>query len=192
MGRKNRWRGVEVFGIGLLLLTSLGCRAAVTVQEGEELLGTPAPAWTVAAWINSQPLTVEQLKGKVVLLRWWTAPDCPFCEASAPYLHQWHERYADRGLVVIGMYHPKPPGTMPVEVVRKLADGLGLAFPLAIDPNWETLHRYWLDGNTRSWTSVSFLIDQEGLIRYVHPGGSYSPTEAQEIEALIEGLLVER
>ncbi len=102
---------------------------------------------------------------------------------------QWHERYADRGLVVIGMYHPKPPGTMPVEVVRKLAEGLGLVFPLAIDPNWETLHRYWLDGHTRPWTSVSFLIDQEGLIRYVHPGGSYSPEEAQEIEALIEALL---
>lgn len=182
-------RGVEACVIGLILLASLGQRASATVQEGEELLGTPAPAWTVAAWINSQPLTVEQLKGQVVLLRWWTGPDCPFCEASISYLHQWHERYADRGLVVIGMYHPKPPGTMPVEVVRTLAEGLGLAFPLAIDPNWETLRRYWLDGHTRPWTSASFLIDQEGLIRYVHPGGSYSPEEAQEIEALIEALL---
>ncbi len=77
-------RGVEAVVIGLLLLAGLGPRASATAQEGEELLGTPAPAWTVAAWINSQPLTVEQLKGKVVLLRWWTAPDCPFCGASAP------------------------------------------------------------------------------------------------------------
>ena len=58
-------RGVEACVIGLLLLASLGSRAAAPVHEGEELLGTPAPAWTVAAWINSRPLTLEQLKGKV-------------------------------------------------------------------------------------------------------------------------------
>jgi peroxiredoxin len=64
-----------------------------------------------------------------------------------------------------------------------------MTFPLAIDPDWETLRRYWLDGRTDAWTSVSFLIDQEGIIRYVHPGGSYSPEEAQEIETAIQELL---
>lgn len=163
--------------------------ASATVQEGEELVGTPAPEWTVTTWINSKPLSLAQLRGKVVLLRWWTAPGCPFCEASAPSLRQWHERYAPQGLVVIGMYHPKAPGRFPVDVVKKLAQGLGMTFPLAIDPDWETLRRYWLDGRERAWTSVSFLLDGEGVIRYVHPGGSYSPEEAQDIEVMIQELL---
>jgi hypothetical protein len=51
------------------------------------------------------------------------------------------------------------------------------------------LKRWWLDGHDRTWTSVRFLIDQEGMIRYVHPGGSYSPEEAQDIEVMIRELL---
>lgn len=187
-GRQASWLGMVVTAVVL----SGGTTATGTVREGEELIGTPAAAWTVTTWINSEPLSVQQLRGRVVLLRWWTAPGCPFCEASAPYLVQWHERYAQQGLAVIGMYHPKPPGRMPADVVKKLAQGLGMTFPLAIDPAWATLRRYWLDGREQAWTSVSFLIDQEGLIRYVHPGGAYSPEEAQEIETTIQELLSRR
>jgi len=184
-GRQVSWLGMVVT-VGVL---SGGGTATGTVDEGKELVGTPAPAWTVTTWINSKPLSLAVLQGKVVLLRWWTAPGCPFCEASAPYLSQWHERYAPLGLVVIGMYHPKPPGRIPAGVVKKLAQGLGMTFPLAIDPEWETLRRYWLDGREHAWTSVSFLIDREGVIRYIHPGGAYSPEDAQEIEAVIQELL---
>ncbi|MBI3011975.1 MAG: redoxin family protein [Candidatus Omnitrophica bacterium] len=170
---------------------AVGCAglAAATVQEGEELIGTIAPGWESVEWVNSQPLTLEQLRGKVVLLRWWTAPGCPFCEASAPYLAQWHQRYAPHGLVVIGMYHPKPPGRIPVDVVKKLAQGLGMTFPVAIDPDWETLRRSWLDGRTDAWTSVTLLIDQEGVIRYVHPGGSYTEEDARAMDTMIRELL---
>jgi len=187
-GRQASWLGV----VTTVVVLSSGATAMGTVDEGEELVGTSAPAWTVTTWINSKPLSLAKLRGKVVLLRWWTAPGCPFCEASAPYLSQWHERYAPQGLVVIGMYHPKPPGRIPVGVVKKLAQGLGMTFPLAIDSDWNTLRRYWLDGRTDAWTSVSFLIDQEGIIRYVHPGGAYSPEEAQELEAMIQELVGRR
>jgi len=163
--------------------------ATATMQEGADVVGTSAPAWTVTQWINSAPLSLAKLRGQVVLLRWWTAPGCSFCEASAPYLAQWHQRYAAHGLVVIGMYHPKPPGRIPVEVVKKLARGLGMTFPLALDPDWETLRRYWLDGRTDAWTSVSFLIDQEGVIRHVHPGGSYTEEDARAMDTTIRELL---
>ena len=176
----------------LVVMVGRGTAATATVQAGEELIGLPAPEWTVTQWVNSQPLSLEQLRGQVILLRWWTAPGCPFCEASAPYLSQWHERYAPQGLAVIGLYHPKPPGWIPVDVVKQLAQGLGMTFPLAIDPDWATLRRYWLDGRDRVWTSVSFLIDRQGIIRYVHPGGAYSPEEAQELEATIQALLSQR
>lgn len=72
--------------VATIMVLSGGAAATATVAEGNELVGTPAPAWTVTTWINSQPLSLEQLRGKVVLLRWWTAPGCPFCEASAPHL----------------------------------------------------------------------------------------------------------
>lgn len=184
-----RWRVACVSVSLTMLICSGGEIATATVQERADLVGTPAPAWTVTQWINSAPLSLERLKGQVVLLRWWTAPGCPFCEASAPYLTQWHQRYASQGLVVIGMYHPKPPGRIPVDVVKKLSRGLGMTFPLAIDPDWETLRRYWLDGRADAWTSVSFLVDQQGIIRYVHPGGSYTEEDARAIEAMIRDLL---
>jgi len=178
-----------VIGFTLVMLASLGQQSSAAVLDIEELLGTPAPEWTATIWINSEPLSLKQLRGQVVLIRWWTGPECPFCEASAPYLRQWYQRYASQGLEVIGMYHPKPPGRIPPEVVKKLAQSMGMTFPLAIDSDWNTLRRYWLDGRKRAWTSVSFLIDQKGIIRYVHPGGTYSSEEAQEIETAIQELL---
>jgi len=178
-----------ITGICLFVLICSGISAAGSAQEGDGLIGTRAPEWIATTWIHSEPMGVAQLKGKVVLVRWWTAPACPYCAASAPYLNEWHERYQDRGLAVVGMYHPKPPGAIGAYRVEKFADTLGMTFPLAIDPDWEMLGRWWLNGNKRRWTSVSFLIDRDGLIQYVHPGGAYSPDEAKEMEEVIKRLL---
>lgn len=177
-----------LIGVSLLSLMGWTGASAAPVQDGADLLGTPAPAWNIRTWINSEPLTLEALRGKVVLLRFWT-DQCPFCAASAPYLAQWHARYAARGLVVIGLYHPKPPGLRDPAIVKSAAQAFGMTFPIAIDADWKTLHRYWLTGRRHAWTSVSFLIDQKGIIRYIHPGGAYSPEEAQEIEMAVQELL---
>ncbi len=158
-------------------------------QEGTELIGTAAPAWEAVEWINSKPLTLDQLRGKVVLVRWWTGPECPYCAASAPNLTAWHQKYSQQGLVVIGFYHHKSPTPLSLAHVKGLMEQYHLTFPIAIDPGWQTLKRWWLDGHDRQWTSVSFLIDRDGMIRYIHPGGSYSETEANAIEALILQLL---
>ena len=125
----------------------------------------------------------------MLLVRWWTGPECPFCAASAPYLIRWHEAYGPKGLVVVGIYHHKSDVPLTREHVTRLVERYGFRFPVAIDPKWQTLRRWWLNDSERKWTSVSFLIDREGIIRYIHPGGSYTEEEAQAMESLIEKLL---
>lgn len=158
-------------------------------QEGAELIGNAAPSWEAGEWINSKPLTLAQLRGQVVLVRWWTGPECPYCAASAPSLRAWHRQYRDKGLVVIGFYHHKSSTPLSRKHVAQLIERYRFTFPVAIDPEWQTLKRWWLDGHDRRWTSVSFLIDREGIIRYLHPGGSYSKEDVQAMEALMQSLL---
>lgn len=158
-----------------LLLSVWGASTAVSVAagEGSELLGRSAPEWNTLDWIHSEPLALGDLRGKVVLIRWWT-DTCPMCARSAPALNEFHELYGGRGLVVVGMYHPKPISReMRGEDVERVARERGFEFPIALDLDWSNLNRYWLDGRRRRATSVSFLIDRDGIIRYIHPGPEY-------------------
>jgi thiol-disulfide isomerase/thioredoxin len=115
------------------------------------------------AIFNSEPIALEDLRGKVVLVRWFLAPICPFCSATAPALNRFDEEYRGRGLIVIGMYHHKDPEPLDLETVRGYVEYYRFRFPVAVDPDWQTLKRWWLDGHERSWTSVSFLIDRRGV-----------------------------
>ena len=150
---------------------------AAPPDAGRELLGTHPSEWTLTDWQNSDPLTLAALRGKVVLVRWWTAPDCPYCAASADALNGWWKKYRDRGLVVIGAYHHKADTPLTPGHVAQQAKRLGFNFPIAIDPDWRTLHRWWLDTTERGWTSVTFLIGRDGTIRHIHPGGAYREGE---------------
>jgi len=141
------------------------------VSEGSELVGKPAEAWDVTEWIGSPPLTVASLRGKVVLVRWFTGTDCPYCGATAPALNLLHDDYAGRGLVVIGMYHHKRLEPLDRASVRGWMREYGFEFPVAVDHDWRTLKQWWLDGHNRDSTSVSFLLDRQGIIRHIHPGG---------------------
>ncbi len=135
------------------------------------LIGTTPPAWQVDRWINSKPLSLDELRGKVVLVRWWTA-GCPYCSASAPALRTFHKDYGPKGLVVIGMYHHKDDGPFDPAVYQATANKYGFTFPLAFDPEWKTLHSWMRDVET-GFTSVTFLLDKHGVVRQVHPGGEY-------------------
>jgi len=106
-----------------------------------------------------------------------------------PHLNRWHEAYHEEGLVVIGFYHHKSPGPLTRQHVADLVERYGFRFPVAVDPEWRTLQRWWLKGSDRKWTSVSFLIDRQGIIRHIHPGGSYTEEEAQTLESMIQKLL---
>ena len=191
-------RNLRIGGIFLLMLLIIN--QGLIAKEGDELIGKPAPEWRKLEWMNSQPLKLNALADKVVLIRWWTET-CPFCAASAPALNEFHETFKDGGLVVIGMYHPKPPGPRRQKVLEKAVKQLGFEFPIALDMDWGTLRRYWLSKGGHRWTSVSFLIDKQGKIRYIHLGGEYykgedkTRTEAErdydELKGLIKKLIAE-
>ena len=146
-------------------------------------------------WINSRPLSLKALSGKVVLVRWWTAPYCPYCSSSAPALNEWYKAYKDKGLVVIGLYHHKSSTPLEIQKVKEYSTSLGFQFPVAIDKDWITLKEWWLIKNRIArWTSVSFLIDRYGIIRYIHPGGQYvkGDDEYANLKSRIEELLNEK
>ena len=129
----------------------------------------------------------------VVFVRWFMGPSCPFCSATAPTLRALHERYAAKGLAVIGMYHHKEITPLDPKQVEGWVKHFGYRFPVAIDQDWITLHRWWLDGHDRAYTSVSFLIDKAGVVRRVHLGGTIAP-EGNDITAIsadIERLLAQ-
>ena len=146
-------------------------------DSGVELLGRRAPSWSFTRWVRAPQGSLEELRGKVVLVRWWTE-NCRFCRTTLPVIERLAKRHRDRDLVVIGVFHPKPPGEVTDAHVLRVARKLGFSGPIALDRDWATLGRYWLDGHPdRNWTSVSFLIDREGRIRWVHGGGEYHPSD---------------
>jgi peroxiredoxin len=141
-----------------------------------ELLDQPARAWSFDRWVDTPPLTLASLRGKVVLVRWFNT-GCRYCGNTLPALEALRTRYAAQGLVVIGVYHPKPIGKVSDAFVRRTARRLGFQGPLAVDEKWSTLDRWWLANHPdRNWTSVSFLIDRGGLVRWAHGGGEYHPS----------------
>lgn len=152
--------------------------------EGGDLVGTPAPEFTgLSDWTNTAPLTIESLKGKIVLVRFWTA-GCSLCTGSAAALNEADQRFRDRGLVVVGVHHPKDRASVDAAVWRAAAKKLGFEFALAQDLEWSTVEAWWLErGAERSFTSATFLVDRKGVIRWLHPGGTIRQGEGEEDEA---------
>jgi cytochrome c biogenesis protein CcdA/thiol-disulfide isomerase/thioredoxin len=133
-------------------------------------------------WLNSPPLTREQLKGKVVLIDFWTY-SCINCIRSVPYVRAWAERYRDQGLVVIGVHAPEFAFERDPANVRKAVADLDIRYPVALDNNlaiWRAFdNRYW---------PAHYLADAEGRIRYHHFGEG----STDETEAAIRALLAEK
>ncbi len=152
-------------------------------------------------WLNSEPMTLSDLEGKVVLIRFWT-DTCPFCRATAPALAQIDADYRDRGVVVIGMHHAKPRGSerRPAQVADVI-QGWGWRFPVALDGDWGVLDAFWPVAEGRRYTSVSFVLDRHGTIRHVHPGPEFHPdgpadhvqcrADYAEIRGVLDTLLAE-
>ncbi|MBI3875311.1 MAG: TlpA family protein disulfide reductase, partial [Verrucomicrobia bacterium] len=165
----------------------------LAADPADKLLGTRPPEWQLTNWLNSTPLKLADLRGKVVLVRWWTAPQCPYCRATAPALNEFRESFGAKGLVIVGAYHHKAPTKLDPKKVAQQAADFGFKFPVAIDPDWRTLQRWWLDGNEHGWTSVTFLLDRRGVIRHIHPGGQYVKGDEAytAMKAKIEELLRE-
>lgn len=178
-----------------LLLTALAFAfSPASSSAADPLIGRPAPEWQLTNWLNSAPLALKDLRGQVILIRWWTAPQCEFCRATAPALNEFHADLAAKGLRIIGIYHHKLPTPLDPQQVAERAAEYGFKFPVAVDSGWRTLRRWWLDGHECGFTSVSFLLDRRGVIRHIHPGGQYVKGDADHAVMLakIQELLAEK
>lgn len=158
-----------------------------------DLVGVVPSEWTTEHWLNSPPLTLDALRGRVLVVRWFMANECPLCTATAPALNALYADYGPRGLVVVGMYHHHGDRELEASELEAYVRRYGFRFPVAVDVNWSTLDRWWLRGHSRDFTSVTFLLDRQGRIRGVHPGGRLAPTDPAyaSMRAAIERLLAE-
>ncbi|MDR3744647.1 MAG: cytochrome c biogenesis protein DipZ [Acidobacteriaceae bacterium] len=144
----------------------------------------PGPALAkitgATAWINSAPLTPASLRGKVVLVDFWTY-SCINCLRTLPYIQAWNAKYKDSGLVIIGVHTPEFPFEKDEANVRKAVTDLGIAYPVAMDNNY----RIWRNFNNEYWPA-HYFIDATGHLRYHHFGeGNYAESESW-IRSLLE------
>ena len=134
--------------------------------------GALPPLDGAVQWLNSPPLTAEGLKGKVVLVDFWTY-SCINCLRTLPYVKAWAEKYHDQGLVVIGVHAPEFAFERDVNNVTKAMKDLGINYPVAIDNNY----KIWRAFNNQYWPA-HYFADAKGQIRYHHFGeGDYAESE---------------
>ncbi len=124
-------------------------------------------------WINSPPLTAAGLRGKVVLVDFWTY-SCINCLRSLPYVRAWAEKYKDQGLVVIGVHSPEFAFEKQVSNVRQAVKDLHVDYPVAVDNDWTI----WRAFHNDYWPA-HYFIDAQGRVRHHHYGeGEYDVSEA--------------
>ncbi len=140
----------------------------------------PAPAFSgIEQWHNSPPLDIKQLRGKVVLVDFWTR-SCINCYHTLPFVKAWHDKYQAQGLVVVGVHTPEYPEERDSAGVAAAIRKFAIRFPVAQDNGYATWNAY----HNRFWPAI-YLVDKQGRIVYQHFGeGRYDETEVA-IRALL-------
>ncbi len=183
---------VLVFGIIGIIIVAAGLSALVSYQGSTPTNLSnvdnvsnlpnygPAPDFQrIAAWINSPPLNLSDLRGKVVLVDFWTY-SCINCIRTIPYLNAWYGKYGSNGLVIVGVHTPEFQFEKNYTNVLAAVKSFGIKYPVALDSNDATWNTY----RNRFWPA-DYIIDKNGDIRDMHIGeGGYNMTEM-----LIQGLL---
>ncbi|SAL04909.1 redoxin domain-containing protein [Caballeronia arationis] len=169
----------------LKTVAALTVFAAVAATSGAAIAGTPAntkaaPEFTgIETWINSDPLTLSQLRGKVVLVDFWTY-SCINCIHTLPQVQSWNQKFKDQGLVVVGVHTPEFPFERDTGNVKTAVKRFGITFPVAQDNRYATWRAY----DNQYWPAF-YLIDKKGQVAYSHFGeGDYAQTE-NAIKALL-------
>lgn len=142
--------------------------------------GPQAPEFAgISQWLNSNPLTLQQLRGKVVLVDFWTYT-CINCIHVLPYVKGWDQKYRDKGLTVVGVHTPEFAVERDTNNVKDAIKRFGINFPVAQDNKYAT----WSAYNNRFWPAF-YLVNKKGQVVYTHFGeGDYAQTEAA-IQALL-------
>jgi thiol-disulfide isomerase/thioredoxin len=154
----------------------------VTAMSTSTSTSELASLGSATAWINSPPLTAEGLRGKVVLVQFWTY-SCVNWIRTLPYVLAWDRKYREQGLVVIGVHAPEFGFEHDLANVRWAAGDFRMGYPAAVDNDFAI----WRAFGNRYWPAL-YLIDGEGRIRYRHFGeGAYAESERAIQELLTEG-----
>jgi thiol-disulfide isomerase/thioredoxin len=179
---------------------------ATTSSEGQTSLTTPlvqngntqnhfiidksqfkkAPEFTgITGFVNTPaPIKLADLKGKVVLIHFWTYP-CINCIHTIPYLNDWYQKYSNRGLVIIGVQTPEFSDEKNIDNVKAAVNHFQIKYPVILDNSYAT----WNTFGNNYWPR-DYLVDNQGFIRYSHIGeGDYSQTEQMIQSLLAEGVI---
>ncbi len=140
-----------------------------------------APEFAKGDWLNSDPLTLDKLHGRVVLVEFWTF-GCYNCRNTLPSVKEWDARYRERGLTVVGVHTPETQSEYVIDNVRREVPGLGIKYPVVTDNDYTTWKAYGVE----AWPTI-LVLDKQGRIRWLHVGeGRY-----EETESVIKTLLTE-
>lgn len=162
----NREGGVDYFVSGEITKENLLTGVILpNLGPAPELVG-------VMNWINTELLVLEELRGKVVLIDFWTY-SCINCVRTLPYLNDWHAKYADDGLVIIGVHTPEFEFEKELGNVQEAVERFNIEYAVVQDNEFKT----WRAFNNRYWPA-KYVVDAEGNIRYTHFGeGKYDESE---------------
>ncbi len=197
----SRYRSLLTFSMSLGVVVAVACGSAdlnatsVGTETGFGSGGSPTPDRApntrvgpaldvvgIADWINSEPISIQQTldDNKVVLVDFWTYT-CVNCLRTLPFLQDWHRKYSDRGLVILGVHSPEFEFEKDLDNVRDAVEEEGVLWPVALDSDMQT----WRAFGNRFWPAKYLLTPSEGL-GYSHFGeGAYVETE-EEIRAALE------
>jgi thiol-disulfide isomerase/thioredoxin len=150
---------------------------AVSDLQPDELIAATkapaAPAFAEGNWINSDPLTLNKLRGHVVLVEFWTF-GCYNCRNTLPSVKEWDAKYRDRGLTIVGVHTPETTSEYNLDNVRREVPGLGIRYPVVTDNDYTTWKAYGVE----AWPTI-LVVDKQGRIRWLHVGeGKYDETES--------------
>jgi thiol-disulfide isomerase/thioredoxin len=172
---------LAVVSSGISRLTS-GGQMIPSRSVTEETKAPAAPEISNGLWINSEPLTLKSLHGRVVLIEFWTFA-CYNCRNTLPSLKKWDAQYRDQGLTIVGVHTPELDFERDIDQLRREVAGLGVKYPIVTDQDYSTWKAYGVE----AWPSL-FLLDKQGRVRWTHVGEGYY----DETEAVIKKLLAEK
>jgi thiol-disulfide isomerase/thioredoxin len=184
---RGRRRLLSTTAVGIAAFAIAGSSFPAVVEQltsaaaGSPVEGELASLSRATGWLNTEPLAASKLRGKVVLIDFWTYT-CINWLRTVPYVRAWAEKYRDRGLVVIGVHTPEFPFEHDIDNVRRAVQVMGLSYPIAIDNDNEI----WRGFGNHYWPALYF-VDAQGRVRHQQFGeGAYD-----EAERFIQRLVTE-
>lgn len=166
----------------LLLFLAASMIALKTGMSAATEFKVPAPDIRTAQWLNSEPLDWDRLKGKVVMVEFWTF-GCYNCKNVEPYVKEWYKKYRSKGFEIVAVHSPEFDRERRIDNVREYVQDHSITYPVAIDNDFQIWRRF----ANRYWPAM-YIVDKQGMIRYRFIGeGNYN-----KIESVLRALLAEK